>query len=282
MRVCSLCGHPTLILRLLHVPSVSFVKDSPRQTRRIWSCTSCGYERRDDVTSVEDAIRLQSHFNGQPATVDIRQTRWPSRAALVAAKINRLAPEGGRALDVGCNTGVNLRALGSRWTRIGIELSIPLAQAATTFVPAKVHGTSIEAIDEPSESFDLVTAHAVIEHLFDPVGFIEKVHSLLRPGGLAVIMTGDRESKVACELSEEWPLYVSPDHVSYFSARSLRYVLEKAGFEIVSEDWRFAYFANGVGSIFHRAILKLMEIADLMPAGKYDHYYVYARKVEHR
>lgn len=275
--ICLLCGAP-VAERNVWVPTASYDVSAQRVQRRIGRCESCGYERNLDVWSVADAIRMQSHFDSQAPVLDVRQARWPSRAALVAAKINRLAPKRGRALDIGCNTGVNLKALGPGWERVGVELSAPLAQVARHQVPAQVHIRPVEEVDEPPASFDLVTCYAVIEHLFDPAAFVDRVHALLRPGGLLVLMTGDCESRLARQMGDGWPLRVSPDHVSFFSARSLRRLVDEKGFDLLSEEWRFMYFADGVGSRSRRLAMRLREIAGLSVPEEFDTYYLYARK----
>jgi SAM-dependent methyltransferase len=274
---CFICGSASDV-RTLSVPTKSFDENAQRRILTIASCRTCGYERNLAVRTADDAIRLQSHFDLQVTEVDIAQTRWPARAKLVATKINKLVPGGGRALDIGCNTGTNLRALGSHWQRVGVEMSVPLAQAAARFVPAEVHVGPFEEFAASPGSFDLVMAHAVIEHIYDPVGFLTRIHELLRPDGLVVVMTGDRESQVARQMGDYWPLYVSPDHVSYFSARSIRHLFERVGFDVVAEDWRFMYFKDGIGSRLRRALVKLSEIADVTSVPRFDAYYVYARK----
>lgn len=90
-------------------------------------------------------------------------------------------------------------------------------------------------------------------------------------------MTGDRESGVAYRMGARWPLYSSTDHLSYFSARAMRKVLEDNGFSIIREEWRFVGFHDARLGMF-RAIMKLLEIVGLTCLTYNDHYYCFAKK----
>jgi len=275
---CLICGSRELFQRSFSLKGITGDPSDDLGKRRLISCGKCGYERNSDIENIQDAIRLQNHFDGQSFAVDSRQLRWPSRSFLVSKKINRLAPKGGCALDVGCNVGLNLKTLGSKWSRFGVELSKPLARIASKFVPATIYDIPIESLSVPDESFDLITAYAVIEHLYDPAVLVKKMHELLKPGGFVVIMTGDVESSIARKMGAAWPLYVSPDHVSFFSARALRLLLIKNGFQIICEDWRNAYFQDGLNKLWRKLLIKLCEVMGVLPKAYFDHYYIYAKK----
>jgi len=69
-------------------------------------------------------------------------------------------------------------------------------------------------------SFDVITAFAVIEHMSDPGFLLRWSFDHLKPGGILIVMTGDRESSTAQAMDADWPLYYSIEHLSFFSARS--------------------------------------------------------------
>lgn len=102
-----------------------------------------------------------------------------------------------RFLDLGCDEGtwtLNLaRALGDS-EAFGVELVPAAAQAA------KAKGVRVQTADlnEPlpikSESFDLVHANQVIEHVSDIDLFVSEIRRVLRPSGVAVISTENGSS----------------------------------------------------------------------------------------
>ena len=267
--------------KTFQLPRVAFTQNGETQTRNIFTCEECGYERNADVNSIDDAINLQGHFNSQKSIINQRYWKWPSRAYLVARKINRLTKVRGRALDIGCNTGINLKALGAGWSCYGVELSEPLADIASKLVPAVVYDVPFEDLPEGDKDlYELISAHALIEHIYDPVEFAKKAYRMLKINGMLVIMTGDLESKVAKKMGNNWPLYISKDHVSFFTARSVQILLKKSGFKIVSEEWRHTYFADGTDSWLRKILVKIFEIFCISPKAYFDNYYIYAKKIE--
>jgi 2-polyprenyl-3-methyl-5-hydroxy-6-metoxy-1,4-benzoquinol methylase len=163
------------------------------------------------------------------------------------------SPDGRPLLDVGCYTGVFVEIAASHgWDARGLEPSrwaIEQAQARGLNV---VQGT-LDTADLPEAHFDVVTMWDVIEHLADPGRALEHVHRLLQPGGLVVVHTIDIESLFARLLGARWP-WLMEMHIYYFSRRTLRAMLEKCGFEVVSDKpqgryLRMGYLANRVGAL---------------------------------
>lgn len=275
---CMLCGSDAVESQSLSIPRRSFSQESGSRPVNLLTCRTCGYMRNADVVSERIAIEMQSHFNSQPNRPQLRESQWPSRAALVARQLERLCHDKGRVLDIGCNTGVNLKALSPQWDKHGVELAKPLGKIASDHVPANIFDCPIEALPEQAGSFDLITAHAVIEHVFDPARFIAICAERLKPGGVLAIMTGDRDSTLARSMAAQWPLLISPDHVSFFSAESLRQALKANGFQVLREEWRHMYFEHGPGTKLQRIVVKLKEVLGAVRQPKYDAYYVYARR----
>jgi SAM-dependent methyltransferase len=132
-----------------------------------------------------------------------------------------------------------------------------------------VQGT-LDTADLPEAHFDVVTMWDVIEHLTDPRGALERAHRLLRspepsarvsgrgpaegqPGGLVVVHTIDIDSLFARLMGARWP-WLMEMHVYYFSRRTLRAMLERCGFEVLSDRpqgrcLRLGYLMNRVRAL---------------------------------
>jgi SAM-dependent methyltransferase len=242
-------------------------------------CCICGFACRADLPdSSSNFVRQLEAFNQSTAMPIPSLIRWPHRVALINRTVTCLVRSPGLALDIGCNTGIWLATLGGKWERYGVELSPIAAGIAESFSGASIYVGPLESYVAPA-SFDLITAFAVIEHVIDPCFFVQWIYNNMKPGGLMVLMTGDRESTVAQKMSSGWPLYFSPEHVSFFSARSLCQLVEKAGFCIRRKEWRYMpYSPMSPFTFIDQLSHKCAEILGRITAPKYDHFYLYASK----
>ncbi|TNC74383.1 bifunctional 2-polyprenyl-6-hydroxyphenol methylase/3-demethylubiquinol 3-O-methyltransferase UbiG [Rubellimicrobium roseum] len=106
-----------------------------------------------------------------------------------------------RLLDIGCGGGL----LSEPMARLGAE--VVGADAAARNIPvARLHAeqsglridyrhTTAEALAEQGERFDVVLNMEVIEHVADPADYLRSVRELLRPGGLHICSTLNRNAK---------------------------------------------------------------------------------------
>lgn len=104
-------------------------------------------------------------YPAAPAWFNRFYARFQLRA--VERMLGTLPFAGTRALDVGCGSGRWTRWLQSRGaTAVGIDPTVGMLQAAKRLSPGvEFHAMSATNIDLPAESFDLVMAVTVIQHL---------------------------------------------------------------------------------------------------------------------
>ncbi len=106
-----------------------------------------------------------------------------------------------RLLDVGCGGGI----LSEPMTRLGAtvvgidpsETNIEIARlhAGQTGLEIDYRATTVEALVEAKEDFDVVLAMEVVEHVADVDAFIAASAALVRPGGLLFLATINRNLK---------------------------------------------------------------------------------------
>lgn len=80
-------------------------------------------------------------------------------------------------------------------------------------------------------SADVAVCFEVIEHVFDPIDFVRRVHRLLRPGGLFVFTCPNGQGFDTMMLEAASPA-VDTEHVNLFNTRSIAVLLERAGFAV--------------------------------------------------
>lgn len=107
---------------------------------------------------------------------------------------------GRSVLDIGCGPGTITVGLAERVAPgevVGIDREpAPLASART--VAAEKGLTNVDfavgdayALDFPDDSFDIVHAHQVLQHLTDPVGALVEMRRVCRPAGVVAVRDAD-------------------------------------------------------------------------------------------
>lgn len=141
-------------------------------------------------------------------------------------------------LDVGSAMGGFMKVASNEGFNVeGVEVSEFGAQYTRAQLGLKVHCSSLRDASLPAEQFDVVTMWDVIEHLRDPKENIAEVARILRPGGTCFITTGDVSSFYARTLGKRWHLLTPPQHLFYFTPKSLSHVLEQQGLIVKEILW---------------------------------------------
>ncbi len=158
----------------------------------LWSPQSSGRV----ATTMTSAPNVYTHGHHESV---LRSHRWRTAENSAAYLLPHLAP-GASLLDVGCGPGtitVDLAAqvAPGRVTAVeitGEALRLARAEAAARgqdnidFAVADVH-----SLDFPDDTFDVVHAHQVLQHVADPVGALREMRRVCRPGGIVAARDSD-------------------------------------------------------------------------------------------
>lgn len=146
--------------------------------------------------------------------------------------------EEARILDVGCGDGFHLgvlREFGKKtWTLEGVD-----ADQRAVRIGRKndltIHQGTLETIDLPENSYDLILLIQTVEHIADPPELLRQIRTLLRPGGRVVIVTDNTDS-MDFTLSKKryWGGYHFPRHWYLFNKKTIRRLAEKTAMEVES------------------------------------------------
>jgi len=141
--------------------------------------------------------------------------------------------QGGPALDVGCGNGKfvqKLAALG--WQARGVEFSESAAKAGISAGLDISIGT-LEEAEFAAESFNLISARHLLEHLPDPKQFMAEIYRLLQPGGRLLIRTPNSNALGRRWFGADWYACDPPRHLILFAPSNLREIARQAGLQEV-------------------------------------------------
>ena len=146
----------------------------------------------------------------------------------------------GQLLDVGCSTGALLSvARDAGWQTYGVEIGHASANYARGVLGLSVTEGSLYSFNPPPASFDAIVFLEVIEHLEDPVGALKRIVSWLKPGGALLISTPNYDSLYRrCFGTDWWVVNCEDEHIQFFTAASLRRILEEAQLSITWQQIR--------------------------------------------
>lgn len=100
--------------------------------------------------------------------------------------------EQGSVLVDGCGVGMYLEHLGQLTETIyGLDIEFERLEKAREFAPKVVNGAG-ESLPFPTNSFDLVLSHEVLEHVQDDQAAINEIIRTLKPGGRLVLFCPNR------------------------------------------------------------------------------------------
>lgn len=135
------------------------------------------------------------------------------------------------AMDIGTGNGGFLEELMQYGFTglVGIEPSISPVKAAKENIRPLIRPTVFSEHDFTPASFSLVTCFQTLEHLYEPMGFIKGVHSILKPGGAAFIIFHNHKSLSARVLGMKSPIY-DIEHLQLFSRSSMEFLFLSCGF----------------------------------------------------
>ena len=107
---------------------------------------------------------------------------------------------GQSVLDVGCGPAtitVGLAELVAPGTVTAVEITAEVLKLAQDEVAARGTAnvrfavTDVHALDFPDDSFDVVHAHQVLQHVADPVLALKEMRRVCKPGGVVAVRDGD-------------------------------------------------------------------------------------------
>lgn len=136
-------------------------------------------------------------------------------------------------LDIGAGYGFFVNALyGEGYKNVlGIEISGERRELAIENGAAKIIDFDIYRPEENIGTFDVITIFHVLEHVGQPIEFLEKLKSYLKPGGLLICEVPNVDELLINECPPYNDFYWIRAHLNYFGNKTLDDCFRQAGFE---------------------------------------------------
>jgi SAM-dependent methyltransferase len=172
-----------------------------------------------------------------------QEDRWEHETALPYIR------SGDKVLDVGCSEGYFLaKAQNKGAAAFGIELNKKAAAIAKE-KGIHVHEGLLQQ-HQPIALYDVVTSFQVLEHVAEPLAFIQECIRVLRPGGTLVIGVPNDDSFIS--LDPDNILNQPPHHMGLWNRKSLTALATFTNLDIkcfeteplVDADWYQAVMEN--------------------------------------
>jgi len=144
-------------------------------------------------------------------------------------------PPGQRVLEIGCGDGLFLAMLKRAGHRaVGLEINAEAIRAGTAAGLDIRHATIEQFAATCPESFDVICAFQVLEHVTDPRSFIDSALRCLRDDGLAIFAVPNGDGVFS---SLDVALDMPPHHMLRWNTAAFQYLTKL--FPLVLDDVRF-------------------------------------------
>lgn len=198
-------------------------------------CTKCGLMRQGWVSgNIKSSLIFIDYAGGvdrfrrQKAE---KETAQKGDFLRISDRLEQLLPKKGRLLEIGCAMGTTLNAFREKgWEVQGVEPEKHSAEIARSEYDLNVISVPFQEAGLPKDSFDAVLLLHVIEHVCDPFKALCDIRTLVRPGGYLVLET-PRYDTLTFSILRGRERSVIPDHLHYFTRKSMLAMCRDAGFE---------------------------------------------------
>lgn len=214
---CLLCNH-------------NLLKDVyPNEHPYLVRCTNCEFVFFKKIPTLNELIK---NYNNYP--------RHDSISPLTIKRYHEILSsfekyrKTGKVIDVGCGNGHLLQqAKLFKWDVHGTEFTDNAVEYCIE-KGIKMEKGVLNINNYEASSFDCVFFIEVIEHINNPIEEIRKFETLLRKGGVLYITTPNFISFSSRYLKSKWGSVEFPEHLCYYSPKTLNKLLVEHGFKKVS------------------------------------------------
>lgn len=198
-------------------------------------CSNCGLVRHEDIPGYE---RLEDFYPDDYLVYNM-SFKDASNAlysklknilySMRAKKVAKLVGPSGNILDVGCANGAFLLSI-KQFGNYGLY-GLDIKDTGMNFEKQGINFKEgfLEELEYPDDFFDAIVLDNVLEHVPDPVLFMRKVVSILKPGGHVFGTTPNFNSLDRIVFQQYWGGFHMPRHLYLFNAQNLKMFMMNMG-----------------------------------------------------
>lgn len=237
-------------------------------------CMKCKYGNIDPVPSNEELERLynsEQYFNTHMHTKYEELNELELKEAIHKEGVfhfhylNKILKQSSTILEIGPGYGLQLKYMANAGYKVkGVETSANAAAFIKDKLGLPVERSSLEEYNDKN-TYDILMLNHVLEHFTDLPLAMKKVKLLLKIGGHLYLRVPNHDSYDRRKMGIKWPAYL-PFHISYFSKKSLKILLAKYNFEIIStEEYVSDEFLKKFPKYIRKPLKLLMFILGISP-----------------
>lgn len=211
------------------------VRDS--KSHNIIKCKNCNHVQLDPIFTLEEYDQfydknLQSKNIGLDLNISNIKNRVHYDVTRRIKLINSFAPKNCKILEIGPGPGILLKELKLKGFDVcGFEISTEQRKLSKKHTDVKILDVDLRTNIPKIEKFDLICMFQVLEHIDEPIRFLNNVKKLLKNNGTLIIEVPNLNDFVLKSNQKYAEWYWQKAHNQYFTPDSLEKTIKSAGFK---------------------------------------------------
>ena len=197
------------------------------EDRRVIKCSECSIEFLSDYKMDYDSPGYRELVDSDH-TADAYYAIHDKDQYAKLSFIDLSKLRGKKIIDIGCGCGSFLDLVKGYASETYAIEPAKFYHADLTAKGHQVFNSVDEILSEHENSFDYVVSFSVIEHVEDPVNFMQQASKLLKVGGVLILSTPNAEDVLLKLLPKEYSaFFYRVVHKWYFNKESLSFISQK-------------------------------------------------------